>query len=60
LVDGTALDVLAAQRIMTINRFRKFRTSATWALASSFLTIHALAETSEETIAELTAAYRMF
>lgn len=43
---------------MTTNhRFRQLPTAAAWALVSSFLSVHALAEDSAETIAKLTANY---
>lgn len=43
--------------MMTNKIFRTFRTASAWALFSTFLSVHALAEDSAETIADLTAAY---
>lgn len=42
---------------MKNNRFRHLGTAATWALISSFLSVHVWAEDSAETITELTATY---
>ncbi len=43
--------------MMMKKMFSPFRTAARWTLVASFLSVHAFAENSTKTIAELTAAY---